>query len=65
MKKLLSLILTLVLLCSQIPAASATNAEAQNAANILYDLGLFKGTGINADGTPTADVDGAYFRNKR
>ena len=52
MKKLLSLVLTLVLMCSLIPAAHAASDEAAQAAQTLYELSLFKGTGTNADGTP-------------
>ena len=64
MKKLLSLILTLVLMCSLIPAAHAASDESTQAAQTLYELGLFRGTGTNADGTPIFDLDKTPTRNQ-
>lgn len=57
MKKLVSLVLTLVLLFSVTLPASAAEADdyeavAQTAAEQLYELGLFRGTGTQADGSP-------------
>ncbi len=39
-----------------IPVQADTNM-AINAANILYELGLFQGTGVNSDGKPIFDLD--------
>jgi len=64
MKKVLSLILTLVLVCGLIPAAHAAEDEAVQAAQTLYELGLFKGTGTNRDGTPVFDLDKIPTRNQ-
>ena len=64
MKKLLSLMFTLVLMCSLIPAAHAASDEATQAAQTLYELGLFKGTGTNRDGSPIFDLDKTPTRNQ-
>ena len=56
MKKLISLLLILTMLLCMAPAASAADAEATQAAETLYTLGLFRGTGTNADGTPIFDI---------
>lgn len=62
-KRLLSLLLSLVLLCAllAVPAGAAT-AEAQTAALELYQLGLFKGNGALPDGSPDFDLDGTATR---
>lgn len=59
MKRFLAIILSVTLLCTFVPAASASVAsvDAEHAAQSLYDLGLFQGTGNNADGTPNFDLD--------
>ena len=58
MKKRLScIILTLVMIISLVPFAAAASDEATEAAEALYELGLFKGTGTNPDGTPIFDLD--------
>ena len=41
---------------SSVPPQAITHS-AEEAANILYDLGLFSGTGTNPDGTPNFDLD--------
>ena len=64
MKKFLSLILTLVLVCSLVPVAHAAEDEATQAAQTLYELGLFRGTGTNPDGTPIFDLDKTPTRNQ-
>lgn len=58
MKRFLAIILSVTLLCTFVPAASAVaSVDAERAAQSLYDLGLFQGTGNNADGTPNFDLD--------
>ena len=64
MKKLISLLLILTMLLCMAPAASAADAEATQAAETLYTLGLFRGTGTNADGTPIFDLDKTPTRNQ-
>lgn len=57
MKRFLAIILSVALLCTFVPAASAATSEESGAAQALYDLGLFQGTGNNDDGTPNFDLD--------
>lgn len=60
-RKLLSLVLALFLLCSMaLPAAAAQLDDA----NTLYTLGLFKGTGIKADGSPIFALDRSLTRQE-
>jgi len=56
--------LTIIILISIVPVASAATTEAIDAANSLYSLGLFQGTGINTDGTPIYDLDRAPTRHE-
>lgn len=62
-KRPLALLLALVLLCGMLstPAAAATE-QAQNAANELYRLGLFQGSGTLPDGSPNFNLDGTATR---
>lgn len=58
MKKRFALILAVLMACNMLVVPSfAASAEAEDAANALYELGLFQGTGKNADGTPIFDLD--------
>ena len=58
MKRLLSLILVFVLSLSlMVPSAFAASDEAVQAANALHTLGLFNGTGKDANGNPIYDLD--------
>ena len=50
-KRLLCMILTLVMIFSLVPSVAAASDEATEAAEALYELGLFKGTGTNPDWT--------------
>ena len=63
-KTLLSLLLSIAMACSFIPSAAAASSEAALAADTLYELGLFKGTGTNADGTPIFDLNKTPTRNQ-
>ena len=63
-KKLSCLFLTLLTGCILVPAASAANAEATQSAQTLYELGLFRGTGTNPDGTPIFALEQAPTRNQ-
>ena len=58
----MSLLLTLVLLLGLVPMAFAADSQAQDAAEALYQLGLFQGTGKNADGSPKFDLNRAPTR---
>lgn len=57
MKKILTLALALCLMLCLVPAASAAGGEAEEAADALYALGLFRGTGVDAEGAPIYDLD--------
>lgn len=64
MKRFLSFILALVLAASLVPSAFAASDEAVQAANALYTLGLFNGTGTDANGNPIYDLDRAPTREE-
>ena len=63
-KRLLSVILSLCLTCSIVPPAFATSSEANEAAQALYELGLFSGTETDPNGNPVFDLDRAPTRNE-
>ena len=64
MKKLFALVLTVLLAAGTVtlPALAATPAMAQSSAELLYSLGLFRGVGNNADGTPNFDLNRSTTR---
>lgn len=62
MKKIQSLILATLVAVSCCTFALAASNEAITAANDLYSMGLFTGTGTNKDGTPIFDLDRAPNR---
>ena len=57
MKKLLSVLLALTLCLSLLPPVFAAGDEAIEAAEALYALGLFKGTGTDENGKPIFELD--------
>lgn len=57
MKKLLSVLLALTLCLSLLPPVFAAGDEAVEAAEALYALGLFKGTGTDENGKPIFELD--------
>lgn len=57
MKRFLSFILALTLAVSLLPSAFAASDEAVQAANALHTLGLFNGTGTDANGNPVYDLE--------
>lgn len=64
MKKIIALIITLIIVCSLMPAASALDAtEALNSARALNSLGLFKGVGMKNDGSPDYALGRTPTRN--
>lgn len=63
-KKLISLLLALAVVFSLTQVAFAASSEATQAAEVLYELGLFKGTSTNPDGTPVFDLDKTPTRNQ-
>ena len=64
MKRIFALLFAAALSLSLITPAFAASEEAINAADNLYELGLFSGTGTNADGTPIYDLDRAPTRHE-
>lgn len=63
MKKLLSLFLALVMALSlTVPTCAAYTPSKQESAQLLYNLGLFKGNGDLPDGTPTFELNRAPTR---
>lgn len=64
MKKSFVLFLTFLLVFSLLPATFAVTPEASNAAQSLYELGLFNGTGTDANGNPNFDLDRSPTRNE-
>ncbi len=62
-RKFLTLVLALLLVCSLAVPAFAASAEQQEAAASLYETGgLFQGTGYDAAGQPVFDLDRAPTR---
>ena len=58
MKKLLSILLICALtFCAGGISHAADGSEAMQAANELYGLGLFSGTGVTKDGQPVYSLD--------
>ena len=64
LKRFLSFILALTLAVSLVPSAFAASDEAVQAANTLHALGLFNGTGTDANGNPVYDLDRAPTREE-
>ena len=64
MKNILSALLVLLLLLAAAPCVLAADSAAQESADALHELGLFNGTGSNADGTPDYDLDRALTRHE-
>ncbi len=62
LKRTLAFALALCLMLALAPAASAVGDAADEAAGALYEMGLFQGTSVNADGTPVFDLDRAPTR---
>lgn len=64
MRRFLYLILVSGIICCMIPTAHAADEKAVTAADTLYALGLFKGTGSDANGKPVYDLDRAPTRHE-
>ena len=62
MKKAISLLLILALLCAFAPAALAADETALAAADSLHALGLFNGAETDAEGKPVYELDRAPTR---
>ena len=64
MKRALSLILCCLIVIMSVVPASAASAEAQTAADKLYGLGLFSGTGVDENGAPVYSLDQTLTRQE-
>ena len=61
-RRIVSMLLALALLACLAPCALAADDAQRTAARTLYSLGLMKGAGKNADGTPNFALDRAATR---
>lgn len=61
-KRIISILIVIILVLSIPVSAAAADKIEIRAAYTLYSLGLFKGTGTNADGTPIFDLDDPLSR---
>ncbi len=57
MKRTISFFLAMIMVSLMIPSAFAASSEATEAADALNALGLFNGTGTDANGKPIYDLD--------
>ena len=64
MKRAISALLAAALLLLLLPAVSAASEEALQAADRLNALGLFSGTGTNADGSAVYELDRSLTRQE-
>lgn len=64
MKRILSILLSVVLVLGMIPATFAAGEEFKGAADNLYQLGLVSGTGTDANGDPIYELDRAPTRSE-
>jgi len=64
MKKIIALLMAAMLINSLAVTASAASASEKQTADALHSLGLFLGTGDNADGTPNYELDGNLTRSQ-
>lgn len=64
MKKVISLCLALMLLVGAAMPAASAGSVLSSQGKALYELGLFRGVGVNADGTPDFGLDLEPTRNQ-
>ena len=57
MKRVLSMLMALVLALMLIPANCAAKVEQEQAAQALNEIGLFSGTGVDAEGNPRYELE--------
>ncbi len=63
-KRIMTCLLIAAMLVSFVPTAYAVSTEAYNAAGVLNNIGLFKGTGTKADGSTEFDLGRAPARDE-
>lgn len=66
MKRLIPLLMALILAMGLItvPAGAVSSQVAQDSAQLLYNMELFKGVGDNPDGTPNFDLNNSLTRDQ-
>lgn len=64
MKRLLTFVIAFALVLALVPCAFAASDKAAEAANALYELGLFNGTGTDENGDPIFELDRAPTRHE-
>ncbi len=66
MKRFITLLLSLTLALSllAVPAGAVSAQTAQDSAQLLYNMELFKGVGNNPDGTPNFDLNNSLTRDQ-
>lgn len=64
MKRFVVAIMAVTLAISMSVTAHAASSDATSAADCLYELGLFSGTGTNADGSPIYSLNRVPTRNE-
>ena len=63
-KRIFSWLLLWAILAGMVPAVLAAKGPAEEAAQSLYEMGLFRGTGTEADGSPRFDLDRTLTRHE-
>lgn len=63
-KRIFSWLLLCAILAGMVPAVLAVKGPAEEAAQSLYEMGLFRGTGTEADGSPRFDLDRTLTRHE-
>jgi len=64
MKKIIGFAITLIMICSFSSVVFAASQNQITAANSLYSMGLFNGTGKDANGNPTFELDRSPTRQE-
>ncbi len=64
MKKLLTILMAIFMLFSSLPVCLADTADKKQPADVLYNLGLFNGTGTDADGKPIFNLENKLSRQE-
>lgn len=62
--RMMAILLALCLIFAMVPTVAAASDEAQQAAQTLYDMGLFNGTGTDSAGNPIFSLDAVPIREQ-
>lgn len=63
-KRIVTFLLACLIVMSSVPCSFGASDEAYNAADALYNLGLFSGTGTDVNGAPIYSLDAVPTRNQ-